>query len=130
MRPIETAQCLEAVQAWLALAPREGPYVCRWTKRKIQGLKSEFTKATKLAWTENGLRNSWASYLLSINGVAGVGRLALEMGNSEGIAKRHYIRKLLSGSGKAWFALRPFEVVQDAPHLLSQSAAKVLHSAL
>ena len=77
----------------------------------MQELKREFKKATGLKFTENGFRNSFATYALTFNGLQGVGKLALEMGNSEATCKRHYVKNIAPGSGKAWFSLRPFEVV-------------------
>jgi hypothetical protein len=107
-RHIETAHYLQAVKAWLELCPAtDNGFVVPWTKRKIQDLKSAFEKTTGIQLLENGLRNSFASYALTFDGLAGVGKLALEMGNSEGVCKRYYIRTLLPGSGRAWFNLRP-----------------------
>lgn len=110
LRYIETVHYLEAAKAWLQLAERETPHIVRWTKRQIQELKRDFKKATGLDFTENGFRNSFATYALTFNGLQGVGKLALEMGNSEAICKRHYVRTIAPGSGRAWFNLRPFEI--------------------
>jgi hypothetical protein len=79
----------------------------------MQELKRDFTKATKIKFIENGFRNSFATYALTFNGLQGVGKLALEMGNSEGICKRYYVKNIAPGSGRAWFSLRPFEVVSS-----------------
>jgi hypothetical protein len=114
VRHVESAHYLEAVKAWLALVPANGPFIVRWTKRQMQELKRDFTKATKIKFIENGFRNSFATYALTFNGLQGVGKLALEMGNSEGICKRHYVKNIAPGSGRAWFNLRPFEVVSSA----------------
>jgi hypothetical protein len=73
----------------------------------MQALKAEFTAATGIRFVENGFRNSFASYALTYTGLDGVGKLALEMGNSEAICKRHYIKALEPRSGQAWFSLRP-----------------------
>jgi hypothetical protein len=106
-RHVETAHYLEAAAAWLALAPRANEFIVPFCQRKMQDLKTEFEKRTGIQLLENGLRNSFASYGLTFNGLAGVGKLAMEMGNSEAIAKRFYIRTLQPGTGKAWFNLRP-----------------------
>jgi hypothetical protein len=45
-RSISTSVYLEAARSWLALVPRETPFIVRWTKRQIQELKRDFTKAT------------------------------------------------------------------------------------
>jgi hypothetical protein len=114
VRHIESAHYLEAAKAWLTLVPANGSFIVRWTKRQMQELKRDFTKATKIKFIENGFRNSFATYALTFNGLQGVGKLALEMGNSEGICKRHYVKNIAPGSGRAWFSLRPFEVVSSA----------------
>lgn len=111
-RGIQSAHALAAVEAWLALVPRHSAHIVRWTKRNIQDLKAEFSEATGIKFANNGLRNSFATYGLSISGLEGVGRMALEMGNSEAICKRHYVSWVAPGTGRAWFGLRPFEVVQ------------------
>jgi hypothetical protein len=114
---IETTHYLEAAKAWLSLVPHyEGnPYIVRWTKRNIADLKAAFTKATGIKFLKNGFRKSFATYALAYGGLAGVGRLAIEMGNSEAIAKSHYVKNIAPGSGKAWFNLRPFELVSSVP---------------
>jgi hypothetical protein len=106
-RHIETGHYLEAAAAWLALAPRSSEFIVPFTTRKMQDLKTEFERQTGIRLLENGLRNSFASYGLTFNGLAGVGKLAMEMGNSEAVCKRFYVRTLQPGSGKAWFNLRP-----------------------
>jgi integrase len=115
----ETPHYLAALKAWLELVPRENEFVVRWTQGKILELKREFTKATGIKLLGNGLRNSFASYALTFDGLAGVGKLALEMGNSEAVCKQYYIRTLEPGSGKAWFNLRPF----GAANVISIAAA-------
>jgi site-specific recombinase XerC len=114
-RYIETSHYLEAAKAWLEYYGKpetDGPIV-RWTKRQIQELKRDFKKATGLRFTENGFRNSFATYALTFNGLQGIGKLALEMGDSEAVCNRHYVRSIAPGSGRAWFSLRPFEVVSS-----------------
>lgn len=106
-RHIERPHALAAAKAWLEFAERKGELMVPWTKRHVQELKRRFTKATGVKFKENALRNSFASYALTYTGLDGVGKLALEMGNSEAIAKRHYIKTLEPGTGKAWFELRP-----------------------
>jgi hypothetical protein len=122
-RAITTSAYLEAAKSWLALVPRETPFICRWTKRQIQELKRDFTKATRIKFLENGFRNSWATYALNLNGEAGVGKLAIEMGNSEAIAKRYYVRNLRPGAGKSWFGLRPPATAEPAKIVAFNSAA-------
>ena len=115
LRYIETAHYLDAAKAWLSIVQPNGPYIVRWTKRQIQELKREFKKATKIGFIYNGFRNSFATYGLTFNGLQGLGKLALEMGDSEGICKRHYTRSIAPGSGRAWFNLRPESNVIPMP---------------
>ena len=111
---IDAEYALEAIRAWLPLCRNESPLICRWTKRYMQELKRRFTKATGIKFIKNGLRNSFATFALSYDGLSGLGAVARQMGNSEGIVRRHYARNLPTGSGRAWFSLRPFEVVSSA----------------
>jgi hypothetical protein len=79
----------------------------------LVALRQEFTKATGIKFKTNGLRNSFASYLLTYEGkgaegeLRGVGRLAMELGNSESIAAKHYMETTDPGSGNRYFAIRP-----------------------
>jgi len=50
-----------------------------------------------------------------MEGKKGVGQLALEMGNSEAIAKQFYVRTLEPRTGGAWFALRPDQPANVVP---------------
>jgi hypothetical protein len=106
-RHIETAHYVDAAAAWLALVPRTGEFIVPVGKRMVQELRAEFEKRTGIKLLENGLRNSFASYALTYDGLQGVGKLAIEMGNSEKIAKQYYIKTLLPRAGQAWFNLRP-----------------------
>jgi integrase len=54
----------------------------------------------------NALRHSYASYWLARSTLAGVGELAKRMGNSEAVARRHYLEPLTPEEGEAWFGLR------------------------
>jgi hypothetical protein len=115
-RHVDFPYAIKALEAWLPLVPRyEGnPFIVRWTKRKIQNLKAEFRRETGIKFTDNSFRNSFATYAFSYSGKEALGQVARQMRNSEAIAKRHYKRNLPAGSGRAWFSLRPFEVVSSA----------------
>ena len=54
----------------------------------------------------NELRHSYASHWLARSKKEGLGRLALAMGNSETICKRHYVESLTPAEGEAWFGIR------------------------
>lgn len=113
---VERDYAIEAAKAWLGIYGKpvtDGPIVL-WTKRQIQELKRDFKKMTGMTFSENGFRNSFATYALAFDGLQGVGKLALEMGTSEAIAMKHYVKTIAPGSGRAWFNLRPFEVVRTS----------------
>ncbi len=55
---------------------------------------------------KNELRHSYASFWLARSKKEGLGRLALAMGNSEAVIKRHYLESLTPQEGRAWFAIR------------------------
>jgi integrase len=118
-RYIVREHALAAARSWLDLVPRNGDFIVRWCKVRMTELRREFTEATGIKFVENGFRNSFASYALTYTGLDGVGRLALEMGNSEHIAKRYYIQTLEPETGKAWYGIRPTQ----APNVIPINAA-------
>lgn len=123
-RPVDFPYAVEAMRAWLALVPRrEGnPFVVPCTIRTIHQLKGRFTKATSITFTDNGLRNSFGTYAFSYSGESALGQVAKQMGTSETIARRHYVRNLPAGTGREWFDLRPFEVVERNEKIALQTA--------
>jgi integrase len=110
---VDADYAIEAVQAWLPLCDCKSPFVFRWTTRQWQELKRRFKKATGIKFIKNGFRNSFATFALSYNGLNGLGQVAKQMGDLEGTVRHHYVRNLPAGSGRAWFNLRPFEVVSS-----------------
>lgn len=115
-RPMNFGPGLDALEDWLALCPRYdgNPFVVRWTRKKMNEIKTAFTAATGIKFLDNGFRNSFGTYMFSFSGEHGLGQVAKQMGNSEAIARRHYVKNLPTGTGAAWFALRPLEIVQAA----------------
>ena len=71
-------------------------------RRRFKKLRA----AAKVSPSRNSLRHSYASFWLARSQKEGIGRLALQMGNSEGIARRHYLETLTREEGEAWFSLR------------------------
>ena len=113
-RGVDMAPALEALEAWLPLAPRQdegNPHIVRYTSKKIEDLKQAFTKRTGIKFIANGFRNSFATYALAYSTLSGLGHVSKQMGDSEAICKRHYAQWLPTGSGKRFFDLRPLEVV-------------------
>lgn len=121
-RPVDFPHAVEALKAWLALCPRQenNPFIIPWTMRKIQDLKGAFTATTGIKFVDNGLRNSFGTYAFSYSGESALGQVAKQMGTSEVIAKRHYVQNLPAGTGKDWFDLRPYEVVQSIGKAVGQ----------
>jgi integrase len=78
------------------------PVVDSAFRRRFKKLR----EAAKLNPSRNALRHSYASYWLARSKKEGLGRLALQMGNSEAVVKRHYLEILSRDDGKAWFGLR------------------------
>jgi integrase len=62
-------------------------------------------KAAGVRPPTNALRHSFASYWLARSENQGVGRLAVIMGNSESVCRKHYIEVLSPEDGRAWFGL-------------------------
>lgn len=56
-------------------------------------------------WINDGLRHSFASYRLPI--IKDIGALALEMGNSPGMIRKHYLELQHDAEAEEWFGLRP-----------------------
>ena len=71
-------------------------------RRRFETLRDE----SKVKPSRNALRHSYASYWLARSRKEGLGRLALQMGNSEAVIKRHYLEILTREDGRAWFGLR------------------------
>jgi site-specific recombinase XerC len=115
-RPIDMAPAWQAVQAWLELCPRSAneDYICRLGSRAMQILKPNFSARTGINFVENGFRNSFATYALAYSSLEGLGYVSKQMGNSEAVCRKFYRQNLPTGSGKAWFGSRPFQVVSLA----------------
>jgi site-specific recombinase XerD len=78
------------------------PIVDSAFRRRFKKLR----EAAELNPSRNALRHSYASFWLARSKKEGLGRLALQMGNSEAVVKRHYLEILTREDGRAWFGLR------------------------
>jgi integrase len=67
---------------------------------------SAAVKKAGATFIQNGLRHSCLSYSLSANPEHGVALTAQWSGNSEAIAKKHYLRSIKEAEGKRYLALR------------------------
>jgi len=96
-----------ALAYWLEGHRKESGSVVPYSESSF---RKQFRKLSNAAGCEpahNALRHSFASYWLARGGgKEGVGRLAVIMGNSEAVARRHYIETLEPDAGAAWFGLR------------------------
>lgn len=59
-------------------------------------------------WVKNGLRHSFGSYRCAM--VKSAGQVALEMGNSEAIVRRHYLESQERKAAAKWFATGYFSL--------------------
>ena len=71
---------------------------------------------------QNALRHSYGSYWLARGGKEGVGRLAINMGNSESTANSHYIEVLQPSEGEKWFSIRRDTPEDEAARREAQEA--------
>jgi integrase len=103
-----------ALETWLLPHRKaEGPvveFVESWLRKQLRRLYV----AADVQPPDNALRHSFASYWLARTGAEGVGKLAIRMGNSEAITKRHYVESLAPGDGDNWFAIRRGGEIQPA----------------
>ena len=76
------------------IAPRiEIQSLVKWLRRRNVG------------WVRNGLRHSYGSYRAAV--LKSAGQVALEMGNSEAIVRRHYLEVQPVEVAEKWFATAP-----------------------
>lgn len=91
---------------WLRpYAKPEGPVV-ELSDAALRYRMALLSKAAGVRIPQNALRQSFASYWLARAGLEGVGRLAVVMGNSEAVARAHYVAALLPEDGERWFGIR------------------------
>jgi integrase len=110
-----------ALEEWLKpYKKKSGPVVEfteSWFRKLLRGTKKApketdppachgLFRLAQVTPPDNGLRHSFASYWLARTGAEGVGKLAIQLGDSESVAKRHYIESLMPGDGDAWFGIR------------------------
>jgi integrase len=96
-----------ALVKWLEPLRRDTGKVVSYSQSTFRNYMTALFTVTGVGPIDNGLRHSFASYWLAKNGKKGVGELALIMGNSEAIAKKHYIEVLKPEDGRKWFGIAP-----------------------
>jgi integrase len=97
----------DALSHWITESMRktEGavmPHGEGWFKERF----AKLCEVAKVDPPHNSLRHSFASYFLARTGEQGVGRCAVILGNSESVARSHYIESLMPGDGDAYFGIR------------------------
>ena len=98
--------CEPALLHWITAHRKESGPLVPYADRSFRNHMKELFITAEVTPVANGLRHSFASYWLARTGQEGVGRLAVILGNSEQVARSHYIEALVPGDGDAWFGLR------------------------
>jgi len=94
---------LPALAAWIAQAkPQPGRMVA--PRIGLDALVKRL-KRQGVGWVRNGLRHSFGSYRAAV--LKSAGQVALEMGNSEAIVRRHYLEVQPAEAAEKWFATAP-----------------------
>lgn len=98
----------DALRAWIEPMAKKSGRVVDCPIREFYAGRGKLVEAAGLKeWPDNAPRHSYASYFLAAYPEKGAAALAQNMGNSETVARQHYIRALKRTDGEAWFALRP-----------------------
>jgi len=96
----------EALLHWLAPYRQASGPVMPVSDAAFRRRMKKLLEAAEFEPPRNALRHSYASYWLAGSSKEGIGRLALQMGNSESVCRRHYLETLSPEEGRAWFGLR------------------------
>ena len=83
-----------------------GPVLARSQKSFRLQMKGLYT-AAKVKPVDNGFRHSYASYFIAARNLENIGyaTLAYNMGDSEDVARKHYVKDLTPEEGLEYFAL-------------------------
>jgi integrase len=95
-----------AVRYWLSPSIRDSGRILDRSQKSFRLRMALLETAAEVKIPKNGLRHSFASYWIAGHRKQGYGELAINMGNSESVAKQHYVESLHPSDGKAWFAIR------------------------
>jgi len=74
----------------------------------VETARGRWVRDSGVAWKQEALRHSFASYRLAIN--KSVGEVALEMGSSEKMIHDHYLDLKHEDEAREWFGIRPGKV--------------------
>ena len=73
--------------------------------RKLEDSFVRLSEKSKVPWKRNALRHSYGSYRVAQ--IKSVDQVALEMGNSGVIVRRHYLEAVHEDEATAWFGIMP-----------------------
>lgn len=98
---------LPALRAWVYdLRKDRGPIVTGESWNVVRKLIRDAAKVGEtLTFIKNGARHSYGSYRTA--DVKSAGQVALEMGNSENVVKRHYLYHVTPEDAQKWWAIMP-----------------------
>jgi integrase len=74
--------------------------------RKFYGLYNECHGAAEVDLVANGLRHSCLSYFIAAHPQVGIAQAAIMAGNSEAVARRHYIKDITKEEGEKYWGMR------------------------
>jgi integrase len=119
----------DALVHWLLpYRQNDGPIVSAYDNSFHRRTK-KLHDAAKIHPSQNALRHSYASYWLA-RSEDGVGALAKRMGNSESIARRHYVESLSPDEGRSWFSIRRAKRKRSAGASFSRAVKRLSHRVL
>lgn len=88
----------------------------------VESARLRWLRASGVAWKQDALRHSFASYRLALR--KNMHELTLEMGNSTAMVHDHYLDLKHADEAVEWFALRPKKVPKVPNHPLLLAAPK------
>lgn len=91
------------LKLWLAPYRNSRGPIC--VRRRPGEKLHEIAKSIGIEWTPDVMRHSFISYAVALKNE--IGSVALRAGNSEGIIKRHYLKRVTAEEGRAFFAIAP-----------------------
>jgi integrase len=90
---------------WLAPYAKRTGKVQKLTTAFLREARAACVKASGVAWKQNALRHSYASYRLAQ--VQNAAQVALEMGNSADVIFKHYRELVRPADAVKWFSISP-----------------------
>lgn len=93
------------LSAWLTPYAKRTGLLWQGTDKILRAARADCTKAAGVAWKDNGLRHSYASYRLAQ--IQNAAQVALELGNSADVVFKHYRELVRPAAAQLWFAVAP-----------------------